>query len=117
MKIHMLAAMMSVTASAFATAAEPSAQLSVTRKPDGSVVATAAGSVRACGITAIGDEPSFMRNGNMIDIHQPTAGIACMNPPPQSKPYRHDVDLGKLPPGTYTIRWNFPKLETTYTVK
>jgi len=102
---------------AAATAAEPSAHLSVARKADGTVVATVTGTVRACGITALEDEPTFTVNGNIVDVKQPTAGVGCMNPPPQSKPYRHSVDLGKLPAGTYTIRWNFPELSTTYTVK
>lgn len=113
----MLAGILVVAAGTVATADEPSAHLSVTRSADGGIVATVEGTVRACGITAIGAEPSLKRDGNVIEVHQPTAGIACMNPPAQTKPYRHSVDLGKLPPGTYTIRWNFPELDTTYTVK
>src|SRR5262249_59451488 len=98
-------------------AAEPSAQLGVAINQDGHVVATASGSVRACGITALDDAPGFVISGNVIEVRQPMAGIACMNPPPETKPYRHSVDFGKLPAGTYTIRWNYPELNTTYVVK
>ena len=102
---------------ALASAAEPSARLKVTRNADGEVVATASGSVRACGITAIGDAPTFKIDGTAVDVHQSMAGVACVNPPPQTKPYKQQVNLGKLPPGTYTIRWNYPELSATYTVK
>jgi hypothetical protein len=45
------------------------------------------------------------------------AGVACMNPPPRSRPYRRSVNFGRLPPGRYTIRWSYPELRADYVVR
>ena len=99
---------------AFAQASD--ARLSVSRDPAGNVIATVEGTVRACGITTTGNEPTFVVRGNLVEVTQPKVAIACMNPPPKTKPYRQTLDLGKLAPGKYTIRWSFPELSAEYVV-
>ena len=98
-------------------AAEPSAKLSAKLNGAGEVVATVSGTVRACGLTATNDEPTFVVHGNVVEVTQPVAGIACMNPPPETRAYRRTLNLGKLPAGNYTIHWSFPDQTITYTVK
>jgi hypothetical protein len=98
-------------------AAEPSAKLQAKRNAAGEVVATVSGTVRACGLTATNDEPTFVVRGNTVEVMQPVAGIACMNPPPETRPYRRTLNLGKLPAGSYAIHWSFPDLTVAYTVK
>ena len=104
-------------APAVALAAEPSAKLSAKRNGAGEVVATVSGTVRACGLTATNDEPTFLVRGNAVEVTQPVAGIACVNPPPETRAYRRTLNLGKLPAGSYTIHWSFPDLTITYAVR
>lgn len=99
-----------------ARAQAPSAHLSVTRNAAGDVVAAVNGTVRACGITSGRAEPTFVLRGNRIEVTQPTIAVACMNPPPTAKPYRHTLDFGRLPAGRYTIQWSFPELSAEYEV-
>ena len=98
-------------------AAEPHARLSVSRTRGGEVVAVVRGTVRACGITATNDEPTFVVHERVVEVSQPMAGVACMNPPPRSRPYRRSVNFGRLPPGRYTIRWSYPELRADYVVR
>jgi len=98
-------------------AAQPHARLSVSRTRGGEVVAVVRGTVRACGITATNDAPTFVVHERVVEVSQPMAGVACMNPPPRSRPYRRSVNLGKLAPGRYTIRWNYPELSADYVVR
>jgi hypothetical protein len=108
--------LVALLADAGGAAQAPAAHLSVTRNNAGEVMATVEGSVRACGITAGSQEPTFAVHGNRIDVTQPTIAVACINPPPVSKPYRQTLNFGKLPPGAYTIHWSFPELTAGYVV-
>jgi hypothetical protein len=103
-------------APALAPAQSDEATLTVARSATGEVRATVSGRIRACGLTALNDEPTFTIDGAKIEVTQHVVGIACMNPPPKDKPYRRTLNLGKLAPGSYTIHWSFPDLSTTYTV-
>jgi hypothetical protein len=114
-----LAILLAATAIApsIGTAREPHARLSVTRTRGGEVIASVKGTVRACGITATNDAPTFVVHGRVVEVSQPMAGVACMNPPPRSRPYRRSINLGKLPAGRYAVRWSFPELSIDYTVR
>ena len=101
-------------APAVAQSDEP--KLTVARNAEGEVRASVTGRIRACGLTALNDEPTFAIDGSKIEVTQHVVGIACMNPPPKDKPYHRTLNFGKLAPGSYTINWNFPELSTTYTV-
>jgi hypothetical protein len=101
---------------AAATEDGPQAHLSAARNAAGEVVATVTGTVRACGITSTNDEPTFAVHGDTVEVTQSMAGVACMNPPPKTKPYRRNLNLGKLPPGKYLIRWNYPELTLDFAV-
>jgi hypothetical protein len=106
-----------VLAFASATHAQvPDARLSLARNAAGEVIATVEGTVRACGITAGNRNPTFTVHGYLIEVTQPTVAIACMNPPPKTRPYRRTLDLGRLPPGKYTIHWSLPELSGEYVV-
>ena len=101
---------------AAAVADPPAARIEVTRNAAGEVLATVATNVNPCGITALNEPPTFRVDGTNIEVTQPVAGIACMNPPPKERGYNHTLNLGKLAPGTYSIHWSFPQLTATYTV-
>jgi hypothetical protein len=105
-----------LTLAGAAPAQTPDAHLSLTRNAAGNVIATVEGTVRACGITASNRDPTFVVHGNVVEVSQSTLPIACMNPPPITKPYRRTLDLGRLPSGKYTIHWNLPELSGDYVV-
>lgn len=96
----------------------PASELSVSTNVERQVTATVTGSVARCGVTALSDAPTFRRLGQVVEVTQPVAGIACLAdvPPGAVRPYNVTVNLGNLPPGKYTVNWNFPKLTATYTV-
>lgn len=88
--------------------------LTVARNAAGEVLLSVSGTIPACGLTAVNDPPTFAIEGSAIKVHQPVAGVACMNPPPKEKQYERVLNVGKLAPGNYTIDWNFPVLTGTY---
>jgi hypothetical protein len=100
------------------SAQEPSGELSVSSDVAHQVTATVTGKVARCGLTALAEAPSVRRSGQVVEVTQPVAGVACLAdvPPGAVRPYHVTVSLGELPPGEYTVNWNFPKLTATYTV-
>ena len=100
------------------SAQSPTGELHISRNAAHEVIATITGEVGRCGVTALSDPPTIRRSGTIIEITQPVAGIACRADVPQGalRPYQATVNLGSLPPGKYTVNWNFPKLTTTYEV-
>lgn len=99
-------------------AAQPSATLSVSQNAAREVIATVSGTVPMCGVTAIGDAPTFVLSDQIITVEQGVAGVMCAIgvPPDAVRPYNVTLDFGRLPVGTYTINWSFPVLTATYTV-
>ena len=97
-----------------AQAQAPQATLTLSRNAGGETLATVTGTVAACGLTALNEVPRFKIQGTVIAVTQPVVGIACMNPPPKEKPYEQTLNFGKLPAGTYTIKWSFPALTASY---
>ena len=100
------------------SAQNPTGELHVSRNAAHEVTATVTGEVARCGVTALEDLPTARRSAQIIDITQPVAGIACKADvaPGTLRAYHATVNLGTLPPGKYTVKWSFPKLETTYEV-
>ena len=94
------------------------ATLSVSQNATREVIATVSGTVPMCGVTALGDLPTFSLSGQVINVLQNIAGVMCdINTPPNAvRPYNVTLDFGRLPAGTYTINWNFPALSAAYTV-
>ena len=93
-----------------------SGDLRVAQNAAHDVIATVIGKVARCGVTALPEEPTFRIAGQVVDVIQPVAGIACPADVPQGalRSYHVVVNLGHLPPGNYTVNWSFPKLTTTY---
>jgi len=99
---------------ASAQAQVPAAKLTLRRNSAGETLATASGTIPACGLTALNEVPRFQIEGSVITVAQPVVGVACMNPPPKEKHYEQTLNLGKLAPGAYTINWSFPALAASY---
>ena len=94
----------------------PQASLALRRNAAGETLATASGTIPACGLTALNEAPRFQIEGTVITVIQPVAGVACMNPPPKEKHYEQTLNLGTLAPGAYTIKWSFPALTASYEI-
>lgn len=110
-----------VACSAFAGgcyAQEPTGELRISQSVGHEVIATVIGKVARCGLTALSDAPTFRVTGQVVDVTQPVAGVACRADVQQGalQPYQRAINLGRLPPGSYTVNWNFPKLTATYKV-
>jgi hypothetical protein len=121
MRLDKVFAAMALASSIFGgacSAQEPTGNLSVSTNTAHQVTATVTGRVARCGVTALPEAPMFRRLGQVVEVTQPVAGIACLAnvPPGTVRPYHVTVNLGNLLPGKYTVNWNFPKLTATYTV-
>lgn len=99
-------------------AQKTAAELRFSQNATHEVTVTANGEVPRCGVTALPEGPTSKLSGHVIEVMQPVAGIACRADVPQGalRPYRVSINLGRLPPGDYTVNWSFPKLTAAYTV-
>lgn len=121
MRPYEIFAAMALASSVFSSACsaqEPTGHISVSTNAAHQVTATVTGKVARCGVTALPEAPTFRRLGQVVEVIQPVAGVACLANVPTGtvRLYRVTVNLGNLPPGKYTVNWNFPKLNATYTV-
>lgn len=99
--------------------AQPSTgALHVSQNAKHEVIATVTGKVARCGLTALPGAPTFRISGQVVDVTQPVAGVACRADVPQGalRAYHAAINLGHLPPGDYTVNWSFPKLSTVYKI-
>lgn len=119
MRLDKVFAIMALASSIFGgacSAQEPTVDLSVSTNAAHQITATVTGKIARCGVTALPEAPTFRRLGQVVEVTQPVAGIACLADVPLGtvRPYHATVNLGNLPPGKYTVNWSFPKLTATY---